>query len=128
MEKKQLQKIKQISPKTVLGFLLAAFIAFLFLIAVINISKKYFSIRSGIKELKDQESQLKFKYEKLESFNNYFSTPSGQEKALREKFNVVKPGEGIIVINSEENNLDIVKNKSPILKFWDLILRGIGIK
>lgn len=59
--------------------------------------EKMDAARSELENLEDQKHRLTAE---LENAN----TPYGQEKALREKFNVVKDGEQVIVIVNKEES------------------------
>ncbi|HVY36249.1 MAG TPA: hypothetical protein VG982_03200, partial [Candidatus Paceibacterota bacterium] len=85
------------------------------------------AIRSRLRNLKEEHATLLQKQETLQKTNDYLSTPEGQEEALREKYNVVKPGEGVVVITTPpgaENG----DHTSRIAKWWDSLLHGLGVR
>ena len=121
------KKDRKISgPKLILIWIVFLIIFLMMLSSVFNLFIKYKKIKSHIKELKQEELILKEKKEKLIDSNNYIETPEGQEQIFREKYRVVKPGEGLIIITKDEK--PIIDTKKPILKrFWDSIKQGLGI-
>ncbi len=126
MAKTQFQGQK-LSPKKVLGAMAALFIAFLLLTSVINVAQKYFAIKKHIKELSTEHKQLQQKNENLAKTNNYLATDEGEEQALREKYNIVRPGEGMIIVAGPVST-DTENKRSNVSRFWDAILNGLGIK
>ena len=103
MAKIQLSKSNRLSPRLVLTFIVATVLTFLLLASVINISQKYFHLRKDIKDLKTDQASLEKKENQLADTNSYLTTSEGQEQALRDKYNVVKPGEGMIIITPSDD-------------------------
>lgn len=129
MAKMQLPKSNsRVLPKTILSFVIVVIIAFLLLISVVNISKKYFRIKNDAKSLKLEQAELQQKQNKLELSNNYLETPDGKEKELRDKFNIVKPGEGMIVITPADVEKVPINQKTGVSKWWDNLLHGLGFR
>lgn len=126
MAKTQFTKTKKsISPKRALAVLLAVFVTFILFSAVINVAQKYFAIKRHMKDLTVEHESLKQKHDDLKTKNDYLATTEGQEEALREKFNIIKAGEGMIVVASN-NTANVVEHKSSISRFWDSIIGGLG--
>lgn len=106
---------------------MALVVAFLLLISVINVAQKYFSIKTHNKDLQNEKLDLERKQMALKSTNDYLDTPEGREQALRDKFNVVKPGEGIVIVTPVEVS-QVPAPKSKVLRWWDAVLRGLGVR
>lgn len=123
-----MKQVKRLSPKAILSLLFSSLIAFLLLLSVFNVSKKFFDIRGNIKKLESEKIELEVKRDNLNEINALLNTPEGVEQTLRDKYNVVKPGEGIIIvtgIDSTENNL---MKSSRVSRWWNDILHGLGIR
>ena len=124
MKKTQLS-FTRISPKSLLGLIVALIVAFLLLLSVINVAGKYFGIRTHIKELTAEKAELEQKHEQFEAKNAYLKTDEGMEQVLREKYNVTKPGEGIVVV-VEPTPIVPPTPEHTGPKWWQAILRGLG--
>lgn len=120
--------IKNLSPKSILSLLASALIAFVLFVAVFNVTTKYFGIRNNIKKLEAQKSELQIKKENLEQINQRLETQEGIEETLRDKYNVVKPGEGMIIVTNREKTKDYNDGKNAVSRWWNDILLGIGIR
>lgn len=128
MAKTQFTPPKQrFSHRRILGALLALTIAFLLLTSVVNIASKYFTIRRHIRELTQEQEDLRHKQTTLAMTNAYLATPDGQEQMLREKYGVVRPGEGVIVVTSPAPTTPSVESKSIVGRWWSILLHGLGI-
>lgn len=122
----------RLSYKVVLSTLLALGVFFLLLTSVIGLGQKYFTLRTRTKELKEEQQTLIAKERALTEQNAYLETFEGQAQLLRSKFNVVQPGEEIIVISNtledgereEDAEVQIQEKKSG---FWHKILRATGL-
>lgn len=126
MEKTQHSKTKRSGPRLVLLWIVSVFIFLLILSSVIGLFVKYKKIRLRIKELKSDEILLKKKKDNLDKTNEYIVTPDGQEQIFRDKYRMVKPGEGIIVITNKEDSEEAPVKKPALKRFWDSIKRGLG--
>jgi cell division protein FtsB len=120
--------LKKLSPRSILSLLVSALIAFLLLVAVFNVATKYFGIRSNIKKLEAQKSELQTKKDNLEDINKRLETAEGIEETLRDKYNVVKPGEGMIIVTNKDESMDNKSGKNAVSRWWNDILLGIGIR
>jgi cell division protein FtsB len=130
MEKTQLhnrQKKIHISPKRLLGALLSLIVFFILLTSVIGLAEKHFAMRSRIKELHAQERELKEKQKDLTQMNSELETLEGKEFALRTKYNVVKPGEEMIVV-TQEKEIEYKDTRPRMRRWWDSIIEGLGLK
>lgn len=129
MAKTQFTPPKQrFSHRRILAALAALTIAFLLLTSVINIASKYFTIKRHIKELNEEQIALKNKQATLTITNAYLATPEGQEQVLREKYGVVRPGEGVIVVTNPTPTTPPVQSKGIVGRWWNTILHGLGIR
>jgi hypothetical protein len=116
------------SPKRVLAALVAVAVASILLASVVGLTEKYIAIRKRVRDLKEEQKTLATKQEDLQKRNAYIETKEGEERELRERYNVVKPGEGMIVIT---NPPEAEKKDGPttrVGKWWDALLRGLGLR
>ncbi|HRH25128.1 MAG TPA: hypothetical protein PLQ20_02210 [Candidatus Paceibacterota bacterium] len=116
------------STKTILLFVVAIFVFFMILSSVIQLTKKYLSIRNHISELKKEELELKQKKENLVSSNLFLETPEGKEKVFRDSYRLIKKGEGIVVITKDPNSNSEPEKMGTIRRFWDSILRALHLR
>ncbi|GEM_PF-1099625 len=116
----------RISPKRILGTVIALVLFFLLLTSVIGLAQKYFAIRTRSKELAAQQVTLKAKQTDLANTNAYLATPEGTEQSLRERYDYVKPGEEMIVVTPDTNTLPAAP--TGVAHWWDELLRGLGIR
>jgi cell division protein FtsB len=118
---------RHISPKALLGLVVALIVAFLLLLSVINVAQKYFGIRRHIRDLATEKTELEAKHAKLEERNAYLATSEGTETILREKYNVTKPGEGIVVVVDPTPSIPEGSEKGD-MTWWQKILAGLGLR
>lgn len=116
----------RISPKNLLGLLVALIVAFLLMLSVISVATKYFGIRRHIKDLTLEQAELQKKHESIAEKNAYLATPEGTEEILREKYNVIKPGEGIVVVVDPAPAVLPASDTGP-KHWWQAILAGLGL-
>ena len=129
MTKTQFPNNRQISYKTLLGTGVALVAFFVLLTSVIGLAEKYFAIKSRTKELKKQQTALVIKEQALMEQNAYLETDEGKSQVLRAKFNVVHPGEEMIVIvTPPELEQPPEKEQSRIGHWWDAIVKGLGFR
>jgi len=129
MAKTQFTSNNRISYKTLLGTGVALVAFFVLLTSVIGLAEKYFAIKGRTKELKKQQVTLIEKEQALMEQNAYLETPDGQAQVLRSKFNVVQPGEEMIIIMTPpEPVVPPEKEQSRIGHWWDAIVHGLGFK
>lgn len=121
------EKKPRLSYKRLLAALLALVLAFILLTSVISVAGKYIAIRRHIRELKGEQATLAAKSDVLTKKNAYLATTEGQEQALRDKYNVVKPGEGMIVIVPPDMVPGAAKGSSTASRWWSAIIHGLGI-
>lgn len=119
---------KTLSSKAILGAVVALSVLFLLLSSVVGLWGKYRAIRAHIKELKQQEAILKQKKATVTDTNNYLGTTEGKEEVFRDTYRLVKPGEGIVVITSDDTKEPATLKKPAILRFWDTLMKGLGLR
>ncbi len=128
MAKTQFTHKKQsISPKSLLGALVALIVVFLLMTSVVSVIGKYMTSRNHIDELTQEKQTLQAKEATLKKMNDYVATPAGTEQILRQKYNVIKPGEGVIVVADTEPTVPI-QPVSRVHRWWNAILAGVGFK
>jgi cell division protein FtsB len=130
MVKKQFPQSAQhtVSPKHILGAVVALVIFFLLLTSVIGLAQKYFAIRERSKELAAEQVTLKQKQADLTATNAYLATPEGTEQSLRERYDYVKPGEQMIVVTPDADTTPPAPEPTGVAHWWDELLRGLGIR
>lgn len=126
--KQHQNKHRSYSTKTILLFVVAIFVFFMILSSVIQLTKKYLSIRNHISELKKEEIELRQKKENLAKSNLFLETPEGKEKVFRDSYRLIKKGEGIVVITKEPSSSSETGKISTIKRFWDSILRALHLR
>lgn len=117
-----------VSPKAVLGTAAALLAVFLLLASVIGLAEKHIAIRKRINDLRTEQGALEKKEDHLTETNAYLATPEGAEQTLRAKFNVVRPGEEMIIITPHAEAAAPAGPDSRIGRWWDTILKGLGIR
>lgn len=70
-----------------------------------------------------ENQRLSKQKDQLSKDLEYANTPFGEEKALREKFNVIREGEKIIVIVPEDQKADIATSLDKREGIFDFFLR-----
>ena len=118
----------RVGARTILMATVAFVIFALLLSSVINLFTKYRAIRLHIKELKVQQGQLQQKKTSVTAMNDYINTPEGKEEVFRDKYRVVRPGEGMIVITNDSAETTTVSSRPGIVRFWEDILHGLGLR
>ena len=114
-----------ISPKRLLRAIIALIVVFVLVNSVISLAQKYIGIRRHIRDLAHEKKALEQKYQDLERTNDSLATDAGAERVLRKKYNVVKPGEGIIVV-VESPTAPEPERGSRVSRWWQAILGGLG--
>lgn len=116
-----------ISPRRILGLVIALGVLAILVSSVSNLYKKHRVIRAHINELKKDQEVLAQKYQTVSDLNQRIETTEGKEYILRDKYRMIRPGEGLIVV-ADEPTTTVVEKKPIFRRFWDSILRGIGVK
>jgi cell division protein FtsB len=126
--KPQRNQRSRTSPKRVLAAAVALGVAVMLLASVVGLAEKYITIRKRVRDLKEEQQRLVAKQEMLVKTNAYIETNEGEERELREKYNVVKPGEGMIVITNPATVGADTGPTTRVGRWWDALLRGLGIR
>ncbi len=89
-----------------------------------NVSQRI-KIQKEIKSLQTEVDSFQKDNDKLGELIKYFQSEEYIESSSREKLSYKKPGETVIVFNSEQNNLEKenktvnIKKKSNIILWWE---------
>jgi len=127
MPKTQLSHSNRISYKRLLGTGVALVAFFILLTSVIGLAEKYFTIKARTRELKKQQAALVLKEQALMEQNAYLETSDGKAQSLRAKFNVVQPGEEMIIISTLPDVEPVPEEpQSRVGHWWDVIIKGLG--
>jgi cell division protein FtsB len=120
---------RTVSPKALLLGIVALVLFSLLLSSVLELTGKYRTIRGHITELKEEQVTLKQKEHTVTSMNTYINTPEGQEQIFRDKYRMIKPGEGIIVVTEESDTPTVDMNrKGKAAHIWQVIMQGLGLR
>lgn len=103
MAKTQFPTKKAFSYKSLIGMVIALVAFFVLLTSVIDLTGKYFMTRKRTRDFQNQKIELTEKEAILVEQNMYFETEEGQKQLLREKYNVVGPGEELVIITTHED-------------------------
>ena len=82
-------------------------------------------VRTEDRELEAEQQTLQQKQTSLATMNEYLTTTEGTEQVLRNKYNVVKPGEGIVVVVDPAATIPVTQPSGPV-RWWRAILSGLG--
>lgn len=117
----------RISPRRIVGFVVAIAILAILLSSVLELYQKHKAIRAHIENLKEDKGILEEKYTTIHDLNTRIETQEGKEYILRDKYRLVRPGEGLIVVTTSEQKEQSAE-KQPVLKrFWNTLLKGLGL-
>ncbi len=119
---------RSFSARAILTWVVAVLLFLLLLSSVVNLFIKYRAMRAHIRELKDEQLHLQEKKASLTATNEFIATPEGKEQIFRDKYRLVKPGEGIIVITKEPEKSSVEAKKPALRRFWDSLLAGLGLR
>jgi hypothetical protein len=126
---KRRRQPQAVSGRRIIFFLISGIIFFILLSSVINLGHKYIAIRGKLSELKKEQLDIERKQLALDEQNQFLSTKEGQERLLREKYNLVKPGEGVIVVTEPQSgDMNDKDRRSIIGNIWHSILRALGFE
>ncbi len=114
--------------KRILAAAASLLIFFLLMTSVIGLAGKYFAVQKRNRELAEEATSLQQKEADLASTNAYMASPEGVEEALRQRYNYVKPGEEMILISPEAAAPASEEHQSAVSKWWDDLLRGLGLR
>ncbi len=119
-------KKRPISAKQILLAIIAILLFALLLSSVFGLMNKYFAMRGHIRGLKQEKLALEQKKALVTNMNDYIDTKEGQERVFRDKYRLLKPGEGLIVVTNEEPVSSSEVKKPAIRRLWDSIKAGLG--
>ncbi len=108
----------KVPPKRLLGAALAVLLFCLLLSSVIRLAEKYFAVRARNRELATETVALQQKQASLEATNAYLSSPAGVEESLRERYNDVKPGEGMIIVTPQTPAVTAAPQPA-VIRWWN---------
>ena len=94
--------------------------------SVFSLYKKRNEALTKARAAQTELSRAKAKQEQIDSSLDKLSTPEGIEDAIRDKFQVVKDGEELIVVTDPEQN-KISKEENEKQTFWDKIKEFLGL-
>jgi len=91
----------------------------LVVVSLVDLIKKNREARANTNLAKEELGRLQERSENIAEKIERFSTPLGQEQAVREKFAFKKPGEGEVIITEEPPKEAAVAETKP--SFWTLL-------
>lgn len=94
--------------------------------SVFSLYKKRNEALTKARAAQTELSRAKAKQEQIDSSLDKLSTPEGIEDAIRDKFQVVKDGEELIVVTDPEQN-KISEEENEKQTFWDKIKEFFGL-
>jgi cell division protein FtsB len=127
IQSNQNTKTHPFKARRVLIWVVSVVIFLVLLSSVVELFIKYRGIRRHISDLKIDQRSLQDKKDSLILTNEYIATPEGQERVFRDKYRLVKPGEGIIIITEPTLTETQIEKKPAIRRFWDSIKSGLGL-
>ncbi|MEI6022690.1 MAG: hypothetical protein WCQ32_02530 [bacterium] len=114
------QKESYLSWKSFIKIFVLLVLFFVLSNSVFSLGKKYLGLRKSINTAKQQQALLDSKKGKLEEETRFLQTPLGQEMELREKYHLVKPDEGMVIIGTPAPE-PAPAPRSKIQRFWDMV-------
>jgi len=89
---------------------------------VYNVYEKEQESKAAVELTEKQQADTESRYNNIQQGNEELQSQAGVEAEIRSKFDVVKPGEGVIVV-VDKNPTSIQENKQSVLKqFWDSVI------
>lgn len=124
------RKRNQISSRSVIIFVALSIVFFILLSSVITLGRKYIALRAKLGELNTEQQTISDKQALLKERNDFLTTPEGEERILREKYDVVQPGEGVIIVTEPDIGAPptAAHPDSWVGNVWHAVLRGLGIE
>lgn len=102
---------------TLLGLLI---VMILFSKGLVNAYEKEKNTKEELNRLAAQKLEIESRYNNISKENETLKTDEGMESAIRQKFDVAKKGEGVIVIVDKTVEVP-VQEKGFIRKVWDSV-------
>lgn len=87
---------------------------------VISVYQKEAQTEIELERLTAQKTELENRYNKISSEADRLKTDEGVEAEIRQKFDVAKPGEGVIIVVDKTVQVPI-KEKGFVDKMWDSV-------
>ncbi|MBU3668396.1 MAG: hypothetical protein FGM57_00335 [Candidatus Taylorbacteria bacterium] len=78
--------------------------------------------RAEMERILKQKEELQKRLSNIENHNEMLRTPAGVEHEIRHKFDVVKDGEGVVVIVDKEIPIIEEDKRGVIKKFFDSVV------
>ncbi len=111
---------KRLYSKTVLFLLLVVLV--LVSRGVVNVYLKEKESRIEMERVAVQKAELENRYGQIKNRADHLESDAGIEAEIRSKFDVVKEGEGVIVIVDKELPVVEEDNRGVLKKFWDSVI------
>ncbi|MEI8062183.1 MAG: hypothetical protein WCG97_02700 [bacterium] len=92
----------------------------LFAKGVISVYEKAKSTKVDLKRLEAQKTDVENRYDTISKEASVLKTSDGVESAIREKFDVAKKGEGVIVV-VDKTIEQPVQEKGFVQRVWDSV-------
>ncbi len=92
----------------------------LFTKGVIGVYEKAKSTKVDLQRLEAQKTDVESRYDTISKEASILKTSDGVESAIREKFDVAKKGEGVIVV-VDKTIEQPVKEKGFVQRVWDSV-------
>lgn len=93
---------------------------------VFSVYSKEQESQSEIDRIQSQKAELQKRYENITEQSDALKSDTGVESEIRNKFDVLKQGEGVIVIVDKEMPIIQEDNRSVLKKFWDSVKGVFG--
>ena len=90
---------------------------------LVNIYTKESASREEMNLVNSKNSALQQRYDELSNRVNDLKTDQGLEKEIRSKFDVVKPGEQVILVVDKSIPAPIPQETSVIKKIWNGVVK-----
>lgn len=119
--KNSLNKIIYSKPMVVVLFVFLALLSY----SVFSLYKKRNEALVKAKSAQVELDRVKEKQDQIDSSLEKLSTPEGMEDAIRNKFQVVKDGEGLIVV-TDPNAKGVEEQEEVKQTFWERIKEFFG--
>ncbi len=111
---------KRVYSKTVLLILFLVLI--LIIRGVFSVYAKENESRLEMERVLKQKEALQSRLDVMNSHNEQMKTSTGVEAEIRNKFDVVKDGEGVVVIVDKDIPMVESDKRGVIKKFWDSVV------
>ncbi len=89
---------------------------------VYNVSQKESETRLEVVRAEKQKAELQGRYSAIRDSSDQLKSSAGIEAEIRSKFDVVKEGEGVIVIVDKDLPVIEEDKRGALKKFWDSVI------